>query len=739
MTEKLKAALDLYSMEALKAIAKNLNLAAVKPPMHKSALIDAVSNKIGEIAGSATFIGHLSQAERATLALLLRNDGVSTLHDITAPLVMAGLVYVEGQESTLACPRLEDVLLSLLGKGLIINLNEITGTATRRAFTPIDKMGIAPEVRAVLPRKLLPLPEPVLNGPTASAPPPHVESNDAEPYLRQLFFLWGELRREPADCLKSGEIAKRDRRRMAKSIGLDAENDLERLVWMQKILQALKMLTSSAGTISAIDNEAVKLFWNASPRTQLSTLLQSYPDIAFAPSLDMSFLAQYSYSAALTRPWAEIRRQVLNVLKETAGAGWFSVPLLMVLLNSGRQGRIALPDSTLNMLYTNLRWYPAKRRDELDSKLQQLDRQAVNAILTELHMLGVIELGYAAPGGDLVAFRLTPLARAYFTNQPFASSEESGQVILQPDFQILAMGPVALSILANLERFAAREKFSTSVVAYRITREATYQALQRGESPETICAFLEEATGQPVPQNISRTLEEWGAQYERIIIRRNITILQTDSADVLNELLHNPAVRPFLHRLDDRTVWMRAQHTAKIEAALKVLEMLPAYSQGPAADLPHSLEWEQDTLRPRHPLPSLYVAGTIRRMAEETDGRWQLTPSSVRRAVSTGLDIPDIIELLERMTGTPLSAEWHKQLKAWGKHYGSGQIAPVLLLHLESDEALQELRRADRRLSRWIHPLPQAPGLGVIDEKHWEELQSLLTEWGIDMKTERWW
>jgi hypothetical protein len=91
------------------------------------------------------------------------------------------------------------------------------------------------------------------------------------------------------------------------------------------------------------------------------------------------------------------------------------------------------------------------------------------------------------------------------------------------------------------------------------------------------------------------------------------------------------------------------------------------------------------------------------------------------------------------MTGAPLSPEWLKQLKAWGNHYGDAQMASVILLRLESDDALQELRRSDRRLSRWIRPLPHAAGLGVIDAKHYDEVQALLAEWGIDIEEKPWW
>jgi hypothetical protein len=658
MAEKLKQSLDLYHMDTLKQIAEHLNVSLPKGPVRKAWIVDAVSDKVREIAGSTDFIGTLSQAERALLGLLLKNGGVGTQRTITLPLMKAGLIYVEGQDSTIDRPRLRDVALSLMRKGLLLNLDDIGSLSTRRTFEPFDKIGVAPEVSRMLPRNLLAVPEPSTVVQTVAAPP-RIESTDAELCLRQLFFLWAELRREPVSCLKSGGIGKRDVRRIAKSLIMDEERDIERLRWMQAILQALNVLKSTATTIGAADTDAVKLFWGASPRVQLATILQSYPNVAYDLTLSLNTVVQYAYYSSIPiRPSKEIRGQVLNLLKEIAEAQWFPFSLFVAFLNEGRSGSLVVADHTLNSLYTNLRWYAAGRRDDLTTALQQLDQQAALAVLKELQTLGVVELGYPASGEVPTALQLTPLALVHFANQPVPTSENGGQ---------------------------------------------------------------------------------------GIVIRRDITVLQTDDTETLDRLLNDKTTGRLLHRLDAHTAWLRAKDTAKLEAHLRLQEMLPAYSQGPEADLPHSLRWDQDALRPRHPMPSLYVTGTLRRVATlrrggpQSGDHWELTRQSVRAAVAAGMDVPAVIALVEQMTGVPMTPEWHKQLKAWGNHYGDAQMASVVLLRLESDEALQELRRADRRLSRWIRPLPHAAGLGVVDAKHYDEVQALLAEWGIAIEDKPWW
>ena len=103
--ERLKQSLDLYNMNTLKVIAENLNVAPAKPPVRKAWLVDALDAKIREVAKSPSFIKVLSEAERATLGILLKNGGTGTQRDAMLPLMMAGLIYIEGQDATIDQPR----------------------------------------------------------------------------------------------------------------------------------------------------------------------------------------------------------------------------------------------------------------------------------------------------------------------------------------------------------------------------------------------------------------------------------------------------------------------------------------------------------------------------------------------------------------------------------------------------------------------------------------------------------
>ncbi|MBN2005296.1 MAG: helicase-associated domain-containing protein [Anaerolineae bacterium] len=737
--EALKDTLNIYHMNTLREMAGYLSLDLSAMGGRKADLIRTLDKRIQEIAGSKNFIQELSAVEKALLGWLIEHDGVGTLGEVTFALLFAGLVYTEGIASTRDLPRTRDVLLGLMRRGLVMDLSTPDNFNTRRTFANLSIFGLAPEVHRVLPRNLLPPPR-ARALPALTETPVRIDGSEPAQFLRQLFFIWSELRNQPAKRLKTGGISKRDMRRIASIARLDVDKDHAYLYWLYAMLLVLNLLKEEDDLTVAVDNHASTLFWDGRGSNQLRDVLKQYSALDMPLELNIRELANYYYYSYIQlRSGAEIRARILDVLQQIGGENWIPFSLFATFLCIENPGSLVLPDQILNSLYSNLRWTNMRNRESLDKVLRGLDEQAILTVLRELQSMGVVNLGYAAsPATVPSALQMSEVAHAYFTHSKVPEETAEGQIILQPDFQILAMGPVPLRALANLERVAAREKFDESVITYRLTRERAYQAFQRGEMVASIQLFLEEATQQPVPQNVARTLEEWNERYERIVVRREVTILQLDDAVLLDQLLADSVLNRYLHRLDDRTAWAHFKHMPHIEKQLAALELLPAHSHGLQADLPHSLCWHAGRLQSRQPLPSLYVTGTIRRIAEPVGEEWQLTQSTTRAAITAGMTVPDILALLEQMTGEPVALEWEKQLKAWGKHYGDAQVARVTLLRLD-EKAIAELRRADRDLSRWLRPLPHATGMVVVGEEHWDAVKTRLAEWGVVVEDAPWW
>jgi len=738
--EALRDTLNIYHVNTLKEMAGYLSVDVSVMGARKVDLVQTLHKKIQEIAGSKNFIQELGAAEKALLGWLIERNGIGTLGEATLALLLAGLVHIEGLDNDRNLPKTRDVLLNLMRRGLVVDLGTTGNAATRRTFDTLAVFGLAPEVQRVLPQTLLPPPHPRSLPPLANAPK-RIESNSPGQFLRQLFFVWSELRNQPAKFLKSGGLAKRDMKRLAERLRLDVEKDSAHLLWLYDLLMVLNLLKEEDGMALAVDTKASTLFWDSRLSNQFRDILKQYSALSQPLRLDLKDITThyYYYSYFQLRSGAEIRARILDVLQKVAGPDWTPFSLFTLLLCVERPGSLTLPDQVRTVLHNNLRWGNSKNRESPDTILQRLDEQAITIVLQELQDMGIVNLGYSGEAKSApIAMQLSEVGYACFKNEQAPEETTEGQVVLQPDFQILAMGPIPLRSLANLERVAVREKFNESVLTYRLTRDQAYQAFQHGETAASIRLFLEDVTHQPMPQNVARTLEEWSAQYERVVVRREVAILQLDDTTLLEKLLNDALLKRYLHRLDDCTAWAHFKHMPQIEKQLAALELLPAHSHEPESDLPRSLQWRENRLQSRHPLPSLYVAGAIRRIAEAVDAEWQLTPATTKAAVAAGMTIPDIIALLEQMTGEELPLEWEKQLKAWGNHYGEAQVARVTLLRL-GETAITELRRADRELSRWLRPLPHTTGLVVVEEKHWDSAKSKLAEWGIAVGEAVWW
>ncbi|MGC9399889.1 MAG: helicase-associated domain-containing protein [Anaerolineae bacterium] len=748
--ESLRVSLETYYADIVKSIALVNDIPEAEEGT-KTELLEQLVQTIPRRAAEPQRVAALTETERAALAFLLEAGGQARLSDLAVSLALSGLVRLENvEEMPRTLPTTTEVLMPLLRQGWVVNLTPPVSQATRRNFSPLHEIAIPPEVVRALPKKLLQVPEP---NPELllAAPPKRVEQQPISEILRTLFFIWAELRREPASALKAGGIYKRDAQRLARSLNLSFSEHEERIRFFVDLLMKMRLLAGIGDEVRAVEAEEALRFWEQSSVSQvselLSTILEALPELDFDLS-PLQFMRRYVYFMIQPRPVAALCTEILRRFECVQENMWFPLDVFQGLLNGGRTGTFLIKEESLIDLYQRLRWYGmadqfAVRKERLEEAMLMVERHALVRLLEHLRSLGVVMLGYDEEEDLPTAVRPTPLVHAALTGRPYEEiGERVGQIILQPDFQLLAMGPVSLKTLLYIEFIAEREKVQPAAVAYRITRESVYRALQAGETLSTVLQFLEEVTEVPVPQNVERTLREWGAQHERIVLRQPVLVIQVDSPERLQALQEDPTLGKALHPLDATTAWVPSHSALKVERRLWELEMLPTLSGGREADLPHSLRWndEDGTLYPRHPLPSLYVTGTVERFAEPDGAGWRLSPGSVRQAVAAGLEVPEMIELLETMLGAQLSPKWEKRLKAWGGHYGDAQTARVRLLRFETAEALTELRQAERRLHRRLRPVGGEDGaLAVVEEKHWEEVCALLEEWGIDVEESTWW
>jgi hypothetical protein len=383
---------------------------------------------------------------------------------------------------------------------------------------------------------------------------------------------------------------------------------------------------------------------------------------------------------------------------------------------------------------------------QLLKTFEQLEIEFVNACLSGfLYQLGVVELGQETVESDAGqdqfwhAFRLTPLGHAALGQESVESlpAGQTGKVVVQPNFQIMAIGPVALDVLARLDQFADREQADRGAFQYRLSRDSVYRAQQANLPVSDIVAFLEAQAQADLPQNVRRSLDEWAGHHERIVFRCGVTLLQAASPDLLEQLLNEPSTGKKLARsVTGDVALVKHKQQANLAEALLEQGFPPAISGANPEAADRSITVAPDgIIRPIHAVPSLHLRGRLAQIAEETEpGTWQLTPASVRRAGGSRSKVNRLLGELDKLYRGSLSDSLVTQLKAWGGYYGQANVETLTLIEFSDATTLTELSKHPA-LEAHLTSFPTGNrALAIVPADRLEQIKETLAEFGIEVK-----
>lgn len=180
-------------------------------------------------------------------------------------------------------------------------------------------------------------------------------------------------------------------------------------------------------------------------------------------------------------PWVNYHARVNN-------------PLLGTRKNGGDYGTV--PDLS--------RGYFA-RLDE--TMIEQLWSQSLLTLLTDVMMpVGGIEVGF---DGERRSVRLNEIGRymlGLIDDFTYEAPAE-GEVIVQPDFEVLFMGP-APAAEARIAPLAERTGQRMGTM-FRLTRKSVQDAAGAGITKDRALADLESISARPLPENVRRQLADW--------------------------------------------------------------------------------------------------------------------------------------------------------------------------------------------------------------------------------------
>ncbi len=188
-----------------------------------------------------------------------------------------------------------------------------------------------------------------------------------------------------------------------------------------------------------------------------------------------------------------------------------------------------------------------------------------------LAWLGVV----AVTEGESPRFSLTPTGAAFLGRAEPPREPSPPPMVIRPDF--------ILEVPAG-RRY---ERFQVSRVAewlrigdpslYRLTPASLERARQQRIPPERVTAFLEEATGGPVPGALRRALERWAQRGPEARLEPAVLLRVQDEA-LLRELAAAPATRRYIREIVAPTVALVSPDDAeKLAQALVERGILPDF------------------------------------------------------------------------------------------------------------------------------------------------------------------
>jgi hypothetical protein len=364
-----------------------------------------------------------------------------------------------------------------------------------------------------------------------------------------------------------------------------------------------------------------------------------------------------------------------------------------------------------------------------------------------LYWLGLVALDQEQ---NPTTFHLAPASATLVTDTPVAEDDVPwGRLIVQPNFELVALAPVSEALLIKLDRFADRVSLE-HIAQYRLTRGSVSRAIQMGLHTEQIQAILTQAVGGEIPQNVSYSLNEWERQARRVEIWPEATLLEVDEASTLDTLLAMPEMRNlFKRRLSPCLVEIDPLQLSMVQELLWKQYHLPALSAAPALNgasdagrlVERETQWRllhDGLLQPLYAVCDLYLVAELAHFSErdEHTGWQRLTEHALQAALRQGFHLDYIIRFLQQYCEGGIPGSLLIRLKLWGGSYGpepsaSVELAPLLRLpsqilqDLRNDEELQPLLGSD---------VPAESRLVHIEEDNLPRILALLRERGFKVE-----
>ena len=342
-----------------------------------------------------------------------------------------------------------------------------------------------------------------------------------------------------------------------------ARNVNEEIDFCYTLLAELDALSGGPGEPILAHKERFQQFLKLAPSEQARTVLRTWTvgatwsemEIVLRSSDDLRLRRNPAYASYkpshLYLEWRAGRQAVLRLLSVLEEDRWFSVKGFLKTVYEFAPKLLHTHSDRAVWWIESLK--TKKQFGATFDDWQQSCGRFITAILTgPLFWLGAVVLGYAneatADGREPEAFKLTPIGSLVLGQRSTAAESEyqtaRGAVVdIREDMTIDILPSHAPAQLHDLLHLigdlvqATPERF-----VYRITADGVQEALEQGQTVESIAAALGQLSGSDVPTSWLDRMHTWSENHGKFHVYDDIAVVELADDYALVELLANTSL-----------------------------------------------------------------------------------------------------------------------------------------------------------------------------------------------------
>jgi hypothetical protein len=279
---------------------------------------------------------------------------------------------------------------------------------------------------------------------------------------------------------------------------------------------------------------------------------------------------QYSFSLEYV-----IEKSVTRILGTIEEKNWLSIAQIIKIISQTISTAFASRPSR--------RGWSWNESSYIVPSLYQWKKEVIRYLEEWFYPAGVIVFGRDKKNARYV--RLSSFGRFWLQEEyaPTHNSEHQ-KLIVQPDFTALLTHSGPWDYVAQVLGFFGTRSGDDNASVFRFSRESVQEALQHGHTIQKLLDILKKHNSYTLPDNVTRTLKEWGQLSSKATLHRDVNIFSFDTKNERDAFLVSDQSLT-LQAVGERYVLVTEKEGDVLEL-MKQIHALPVdYTQPPTGGL----------------------------------------------------------------------------------------------------------------------------------------------------------